>query len=1053
MAEIQKPRVYDLLILTDATMSMHAYLHALHTSLPKIIAVSALTDAFARIGVLAYRDYCGGELTEWSGWYGRDGDPNCTRDELIRFTRNLRPAYGGDWPEAAKTGFARAYSRENLSHGAFGPSSSWFQDWIHATRAMQGHSLDEKGDGKQSQVFAIVHSHLVDTLSPYIFMCHETKGSCFQIDRAQSDLISSMTMGLLLSWMGVWKRGSNSASLATLHTYKDASHAASLVDEAEKKAAPFFTQVDSEAHEKIVKDNLEKHFVNNDTLRSVITPREIPVKDFAKRYAEDESYRGLVVEQLRRIIQEDVLSVSINPVFGALWRAVCNDRTNEARDGLIQDFGASIERIVRYDDKQKMKAWLEESYNYSAEITAIIEEVPEEDRYPCVFLDPTQDWSLPTFENDGYEKTTTITAFSRDELLEIGRSCDYRILRRLGRVLTRLTYAESKKDIPAHMRDTKMEEVPMIPLALADIKYKRTFWKILLHIVVSGTKLGARPAALLAALSIRMGMKPLMAAADSEMINWSTNWNNLEIPEIWNTNCLSLILDADINFETRKACGDMALGHAQANFLSEDDRQLFERLVDYSMLKANMSTSLTAKVGWRPNKSKVPIGPLVVCGSCEFPRSVTMMAPRGICGLCATPDGDFGRGKDRKSKPEALLLNVSKDQAVLTEATWVECSVPTCRTHYIIYDTDGLRVRPKCYYCRQQSMYSECTRDLDPAPRVECVKCLNRMIWPEEYRPSDLDLSKFRCTACADGRSTIVDVETTPKALAAENGYKWLIRNSGNKIKMPLDEISLFKTITAAGVQGFVDEVEILPVSATQTLHIHGKRVHNTSEVIKSLEGWIKKRRVEAGICSLCFSNFKKRDLRTACGRSGCLQNICAGCRESWYGINTRGRLINVAALSCPFCRRIPAPKAVPSQVRFLGNLADAVKEAGSWIYAWCNDCGLAKRHMERVCANGTPAEVERWTCDECKEKGGKEVRMTIRNCPGCGTPTEKMSGCDHISCTQAGCGTHWCFSCGEKQDERGIYTHMTTEHGGFYGDAEDLGDYGADYSDDEGEW
>jgi hypothetical protein len=58
---------HDLLILTDATASMGGYLRSLNKSLPEIIRISALTGCFERIGVLAYRDYYKGELTEWSG--------------------------------------------------------------------------------------------------------------------------------------------------------------------------------------------------------------------------------------------------------------------------------------------------------------------------------------------------------------------------------------------------------------------------------------------------------------------------------------------------------------------------------------------------------------------------------------------------------------------------------------------------------------------------------------------------------------------------------------------------------------------------------------------------------------------------------------------------------------------------------------------------------------------------------------------------------------------------------------------------------------------------
>ncbi|KAI0505743.1 hypothetical protein F5B22DRAFT_651420 [Xylaria bambusicola] len=87
---------YDLLIIIDATASMHRFLTALTKSLPKIIAISALTRSFSRIGVLAY---CSSKPIEWSGWYGKDGAID--RDTLMQFAKSL---------QATKTAFAYAYS-------------------------------------------------------------------------------------------------------------------------------------------------------------------------------------------------------------------------------------------------------------------------------------------------------------------------------------------------------------------------------------------------------------------------------------------------------------------------------------------------------------------------------------------------------------------------------------------------------------------------------------------------------------------------------------------------------------------------------------------------------------------------------------------------------------------------------------------------------------------------------------------------------------------------------------------------------------------------------
>jgi hypothetical protein len=69
----------------------------------------------------------------------------------------------------------------------------------------------------------------------------------------------------------------------------------------------------------------------------------------------------------------------------------------------------------------------------------------------------------------------------------------------------------------------KEEDLIRISLALAKKDFGRKFWKILLHIVVCGTLLSSRPAALLAAFSIKIGVEPLLEAADQEMLSWRDN--------------------------------------------------------------------------------------------------------------------------------------------------------------------------------------------------------------------------------------------------------------------------------------------------------------------------------------------------------------------------------------------------------------------------------------------------------------------------------------------------------------------------------------------------
>ncbi|TDZ39044.1 putative ariadne-like RING finger protein [Colletotrichum spinosum] len=921
--------------------------------------------------------------------------------------------YNLDWPEAAKTGLAHAYSVmtpeattiiilyadapphtpgtatknrdkeiRNLSDPeAFHGFGKLFADWVSASKTLQ------KGD-RRARVFSIIQGAIADTVSPFLFLSHMTGVVCFKLDVrdarvAVSDAISQLTAAILLAWMGVGKpkQGSADGRFAQVLHYRTTRTILDTQTEEEKESGLYFPVEETCAAKNAVDGNIVIQRPSLDDFNEIISTRERPLLDFSKRYLVDGHYRDFVVQALESLIESDVTAITVNPVFGTLWRTVCNDRENPARDGLIQSFGYAVERIADVNKKSRMGIWLEESYDYAAEIKHIINKVPLEDRFPCVFLDPTENFKAAGEDDhmipDGGEvDNRNATEFTRDELLEIGRSCDHRILRRLGLVLTRLTYVRSREELPAHIKEAE-DDIPRIPTALATSKHQRKLWRILLHIVLPGTMLSARPGALLAALSLRMGIQPLREAADNELICLSRNWNTLDTPENWNASCLSLLLDADKDYEERIAHNITTRRDPGDCVLPDADRRLFKALVDYKLLEVNLNTTLHAKVGWKPQKSRVALGPVAVCKACQFPRSVTIMGHDGICGLCprghqcpcaickAAPDDEQRRSRNAS-------LNDNKH----TEGTWVECSVPECRSQYVVYNPDALNVRAKCYYCRHRSA-------LGTAPFVECRTCLNRIIWPRAYRGSGFDASRFRCPGCETNKATLVEHETSAQMLSKENGTAWLIR-SQDSVPQPFDGRSIFRTVCEASDQKALEEIQILPDTDqhpsdqhSSRLTVHDKLVHNQDQLLHSLRHWISARKTEAGTCSLCFASLRKNHLRRACGRSGCHQLVCGGCLDGWYGLNARGRLINISALSCPFCRRRPTAKSVSAfGLSQLGDLATAVSECGTWIYGWCYDCGSARRFVERVCAAGPPPEVANWSCDECREKKG--VRMQI---------------------------------------------------------------------------
>ncbi|CAM6111704.1 unnamed protein product [Calypogeia fissa] len=1114
----QQEEVYDLLIVADATASMSDYLTSLQTSLPQVISISALTGCFSHIGLLAYRDYCDHNLLEWSGWLQQSSSPIVAHEQpdLVAIAKSFDPTGGGDYPEAAKTALAKAYEvmrseattillfytdapphaavngsltesgsnygpeKEALSdpksYGGFGPS---FVDWVSASKTL-------RGGEKKAQVFCLLEPSMQwQDAGHYNYLCTLTRGACIRLKNSKPATISKVTVEVLLAWMGVEKVGMSDATKVTelpaiLCRYMNIEKIKLIKDE-DSTANPFFATSSGDMNSnKFLSSNIASVGITTEVLKKHLPKKRTPVSDFAKSYTTDAAYQLVVVEHLKKIIDSDVRAIALNPVFGSLWRAVCNDRSQSAREGLISAFGMHIERISNPDEKAQMKAWLEESYDFTVEVREMLKAVPETERFPCVCLDPTLSFVKSGDDIDNSdENNKPITEFRRDELLEIGRSCDFKILRRLGRILTRLTYIERADDIPEHIAGTTDDEVPKIPMALAAKEHGRQFWRILLHIILPGTMLSDRPAALLAALSLRLGVEPLAQAAEREMFRWRSRWNNPDVPETWNVSCLSLLLDADQVYRSRQQNHDSLNddGNTQqkpSTLLKDGDRNLFEQLVTYKMLELNLETTLTAQLGWTPQKTVVPIGPMAVCRSCQFPRSVTIMGRSGKCGHCLATD--YASPEVRK---KCIETRVSKDDGELTRATWVECTVRTCRVQYVVYNLEALNVRPKCHYCRSQVALPAAERSNDPAPWVECTVCLNRIIFPESYRPSSFSKCSFICPPCTSGRETIIEHETTPKKISAENTVSWLIQDSEKPAEEnPFTNRSLYHTISTVGSDAFLRRIKLFPPTK-HPLTIKGKLIRNPLSIISALKEAISRRKTERGTCSLCFSTFSKAALNPACGRRGCLQRICRDCLSGWYGLNTAGRMINTAALSCPFCRRKPAGRTLAKHgmgIHAVGNLAVAVQEQGHWIYAWCHDCGFAKRYMERVCTRGMPPELQNWTCEECVEKAerlsleaerqrveealrdaqiardvqaivdAEEAREALRvagqertlnrskPCPGCGTLTEKISGCDHISCPVKSCGAHWCYFCGEAFPERKIYDHLNERHGGYYG-------------------
>jgi hypothetical protein len=360
----------------------------------------------------------------------------CAHKHMRADARTIMLLYTDAPPHTAATkGENRVSERMKLNKGSsYGwPDAPKFVDWVSGCNEIR------EGE-KRARVYSIIQSHLADTVAPYTYLCTRTGGTCFQIEYADAALISKLTLGILLAWMGVEKEGAktNAGEVAEVVQYVNTKTIDDIKSEEDKQSEIYWVREDKPPIVKLVTDNLRKTKVSVDSLKQYIRTRRTPMTDFSQRYRADAEYQKLVVENLTDIIESDVAAITVNPVFGSLWRTVCNDRLNEARDGLIALFGKKVDGIGNADAKARMKTWLEESYDYEAEILEVIQSVSAEDEFPCVLLDPTLDFkptAAEVAEDEDDDTAENPSKFTRAELLEIGRSCDYRILRRLGKLI------------------------------------------------------------------------------------------------------------------------------------------------------------------------------------------------------------------------------------------------------------------------------------------------------------------------------------------------------------------------------------------------------------------------------------------------------------------------------------------------------------------------------------------------------------------------------------------------------------------------------------------
>lgn len=575
----------SLLFLIDVTGSMGNWIGALVKFLPTTIRSMALTRVFDQVAIFPYTDYDHATPCKTSGYVSCD-DLEAIK-KLHNFAANLRATGGGGRPEAWKTALEFIQENSQLQEGKL--------FIIHLTDAaphVEG-KLDKEGKqekaalGSRFEFFGLMerfltrfpslhYSCLATCCHPfYCYLAQKTGGSVHELEGAtsSSNIITQISR-IFNGWFGFPDPCGSRNVIATTQ-FSD-----------ETELAKFPVQFCSQP---IFPDKLLSNAISS-TIQCMKS---------------ESLYLEHIFDELKEIIEENPMSLTISPILGKMWRELCKRRCDIRRDELITLLSKRKKGLLDSDIK-KLDEWLKESYNSAFEIT--------EDLKIWLGKNPVKGL-LRFVPEENY--------FCAQQLVQLLASGNRKSTAIIRSMLTRM-YIDKEFQLESKII-SEDDDLPLpdrsIPLNLPLNK----IFELGMHTVAPGTKFTLRYSAMLALHSIQCGSvlselaKKFLEKNRGRWINWKRRDDGtVEVPDCWSFSFLKFLLHPTCSFaltkeETQKANFYLRISYA---------------LRFYRQLEVPVKTvDPTSIDGSYPDHQRD-------CPRCNYSRPLTMFAPNGICGLC-----------------------------------------------------------------------------------------------------------------------------------------------------------------------------------------------------------------------------------------------------------------------------------------------------------------------------------------------------------------------------------------------------------------------------------
>eukprot|EP00923_Selenidium_pygospionis_P012393 GHVN01020945.1.p1 GENE.GHVN01020945.1~~GHVN01020945.1.p1 ORF type:complete len:1007 (+),score=160.41 GHVN01020945.1:1088-4108(+) len=974
------------IILCDCTGSMGSYCTSIKHSIIMMKRFLTFLYPESELVLATYEDYCDKNIFETTSV----GDDEATLSAFVE--RCVRPGGGGDAPEAQKTAFAGLMPFLEDDNTML----------LHFTDAPPHFEGDSGSNCKQEK------QALGPELWPWLNLCNIYTARGIKVVTLMASGVSTC-IGAPYCLLGEVAQVKGCLPAEITHSVLSVVQYHSSIQISPKDTlneVNFQANQNLQPHQEkdINKLGLEIQPYAPKVTPEFISNRAVQISQGKNIFADDEIAVSDACTMFSSVLtKENVIHLVKVDLFGKAWRMLCKQRDNDHVLALKGQLGECVGNFNQGDKNYaEVREWIDESYNATDEIKEILQKRVK---------------GCKVIRGDG-------TKVDRKDALDIIRNCSSANMHTMMTIITSLTYGEAPKD-------DDEDDINYVPVEGINAKQ---FFSIIPHLCSEGIIFSLRGSLILAGLAYLSGNVLLKDKAESFLNSSKGKWASTEFD----------------TYPENGSVGFIFLANRLKQFLTEAECHKYTELKQIYTMKGLLNKQFELQLPWAPSINEVYDDEKILCGVCKGMCSSTIYASKGRCGHCG-----FRKRAKNLGKGDVEGLSIDQAKALLDKTGQDRSHLFKCRTCAVLYavnDVDGLHVSPKCHFCRFENK---------PVATETCSQCCNRIATPLQTCSNGKVFVCCPCKARKGGERregvTIPPltraVTTTLSEILSQNsfgenalmsaimGYDIevdVLKNT-NVVKLSDKspqvsdkalEAKRKNVLKGLGTSGS-SLIEVLNLKFSPPRQSTADPIMNSSKLIEEI-----KEAFRVGdtrdMCMLCCEEVPLASLRNVCGNNGCHTRVCHQCHTILWSRAKPGNIVLESMFKCPYCTRGVTQQSLKSASRrllhIIGKGGEVKGFLPGWIHTLCNSCYKVKQYIEQVCGDEERDNFKgMWQCEDCKSTEKKRIEEVLHKkfCPACNIPTEKLGGCDHITCSV--CNNHWCYVCGALQTHDTIYQHIST--------------------------